>query len=59
MAVRGITLQGGHSDKRQAAGETEEDPDARIQGLGDRSPQGEDVIGVEQHYLDNVKKQRE
>ena len=59
MAVRGITLQGGHSDKRQAAGETEEDPDARIQGLGDRPPQGEDVIGVEQHYLDNVMKQRE
>ena len=59
MTVRDITLQGGHIYKRQVAGETEEDPDARIQGLGDRPPRGEDVIGVGQHYLDNVMKQRE
>ncbi len=56
-AVRTTTQRGGHSDKRQAAGETEEIPGAGIQDLGDGSPHNHDEIGVEQLYLDNEMKQ--
>ena len=56
-AVQITTQRGGHSDKRQAAGETEGIPGAGIQDPGDGSPHNHDEIGVEQLCSDNAMKQ--